>query len=334
MGGLSVGDLFEIVDDNAPTLEPRRQPALKQLDSDVDAVLWALGGYSYAENREEFCLQHRLHPRSMDEAFELSQQLARIVKMRVDLPKLGLDIELPLKPKPPSKNVARLVRESVIEGLMDHIACLHDDKTHYNCADLEQEPVYIHTSSCTYKIRPRPMMVAYNQIITTTKHCIREAVAIDPMFLARMNNCPLIVKGDLLQTPAPRYLKDKDQVVGFLRPKYTPMDAELPCVETTIPTDNVVGYRTFARAFLDGDVCPKLAEFFPMLVARPTTLLTNATQARVIELVNAFWNQKVNSKKKLMDVWENDPNFLLDSYLKWIPGAKHNAVRGVWPPVN
>lgn len=312
---------------------PRRKPGWAQFDSDVDAVLWALGGYAWAEDKEAFCAQHQLHPRSMDEANELAQQLARIVTMRVDLKKVGVNVNLPLKPKPASKNVVRLVRESVIEGLMDHIACLHDDKTHYNCADLESEPVYIHNTSCTYKIRPRPNMMAYNQIISTTKHCMREVVAIDPMFLARMTNCPLIVRGELLQTPAPRYMKEKDQVIGFFRPKYTPMDAELPCVETVVAVDDVVGYRTFARAVLDGDVCPKLAEFFPLLLARPTTLLTNATQPRVIELVNLFWDQKINTKAKLMAMWEKDPNFGLESYLKWIPANKRNAVRGIWPPV-
>merc|ERR1712136_154749 len=90
----------------------------------------------------------------------------------------------------------------------------------YVCGDLGRETqVYIHRSSNAYRFRPSPACIVFNEIITTSKHFMRDCVTVDPVFLSKHS------------VQAPRYLLDQDRVIAFGTSVYSPLEFTLPSVE-------------------------------------------------------------------------------------------------------
>mmetsp|Transcript_5512 Transcript_5512/g.15347 ORF Transcript_5512/g.15347 Transcript_5512/m.15347 type:complete len:142 (+) Transcript_5512:1140-1565(+) len=120
-------------------------------------------------------------------------------------------------------------------GPVDHIALRVDSVTsvgkrsYYRCAELSRlsddgsggggddvavsQRAYIHVNSNLYHTRPRPSLIAYNQIISSNcQHFIRECLAIDPLALARIDS-PAIDKTNILKMPKQKYLPSSDRIV-------------------------------------------------------------------------------------------------------------------------
>merc|ERR1711976_793480 len=115
MGGGEINELVRSRYEAAKKAAPR----WAKLRDDADALLWIMGGYAWAAaagegEAEEFCRENRVNPRQISEAHSLMQQLGDILKRRLSLQAIGIDLELPLQPRPPSAAPAQKLRECVM----------------------------------------------------------------------------------------------------------------------------------------------------------------------------------------------------------------------------
>ncbi|CAE7435576.1 DHX37 [Symbiodinium sp. CCMP2456] len=321
----------------------KQAPKWSQLRDDAEGLLWLMGGYAWAARggetaAESFCQQNKINPRQMAEAHSLMQQLAELLQRRLSLSETELELQLPLLPKPPSAQQALLLRECIVEGLLDRVAVACPDLGNraYICADLGREhPVFIHTSSNAFRHRPHPSVLVFNEIISTHKHFMRDCVTVDPLQLAKRaaaGGCPLLQLGEFLPVPGPRYLSEQDKVLAFASPLYAPLSYSLPTVEVDVPSESNFRYKVFAKALLEGAVVRGLPSQ-DKLLARPSLLLHAPTNPRVSAMVSPLWQFRVGSRRQLITKWRSDRRFLLEGYLKWLPSSMHDDVRLAWPPL-
>lgn len=321
----------------------KQAPKWSQLRDDAEGLLWLMGGYAWAARggetaAESFCQQNKINPRQMAEAHSLMQQLAELLQRRLSLAETDLELHLPLLPKPPNAPQALLLRECIVEGLLDRVAVACPDLGNraYICADLGREhPVFIHTSSNAFRHRPHPSVLVFNEIISTHKHFMRDCVTVDPLQLAKRaaaGGCPLLQLGEFLPVPGPRYLSEQDKVLAFASPLYAPLSYSLPTVEVDVPSESNFRYKVFAKALLEGAVVRGLPSQ-DKLLARPSLLLHAPTNPRVSAVVSPLWQFRVGSRRQLIAKWRSDRRFLLEGYLKWVPSSMHDDVRLAWPPL-
>lgn len=130
--------------------------------------------------------------------------------------------------------------------------------------------VRLHISSNVSRTRPRPSLVAYDELTANVdekteevRHYLRTCIGVEESELARLflpiasneaagnstekntstnsisasfrvNDSWLIDYSSLLQAPLPRYVKSQDKVVGFFAPKYIPLNYTLPGIELNL----------------------------------------------------------------------------------------------------
>eukprot|EP00928_Gymnodinium_smaydae_P012466 TRINITY_DN14516_c1_g1_i2.p1 TRINITY_DN14516_c1_g1~~TRINITY_DN14516_c1_g1_i2.p1 ORF type:complete len:1400 (+),score=439.30 TRINITY_DN14516_c1_g1_i2:441-4202(+) len=322
----------------------KEAPRWSSLQDDAEGLLWLMGGYAWAvaageEAAERFCHDSRVNARQISEAHSLMQQLGSLLQRRLALADLNIELELPLRPKPPDARQAQALRRCILDGLVDHVAVHRPELGHaaYVCADLGANvPIFAHSSSNVYRHRPRPSVLVFNEIVASSggRHYMRDCTRIDPLGLSKLaasGACSLLRLGEFLAVPAPRYLPEKDQVLAFVSPSYTALDYSLPTVEMDVPTDNIFRYKVFAQALLEGAVLPGIPPKGDLL-ARPTLVLQAPNNPRVLGLVGALWEKRVGSRKALLQRWREDPRFLLEGLLRWLPASRHDDVRADWPP--
>lgn len=318
-------------------------PRWSALRDDAEGLLWLMGGYAWAvcsgeEAAEAFCKANRVNFRNIGEAHSLMQQLAELLTRRLALDAVRSGLELPLRPKPPTKAQALKLRECLVDGLLDRIAvqCPDHGPHAYLCGDVGKEiPVFIHSASNVHRYRPRPTVLAFNEIISTTKPCMRDCIAIDGVVLARRaaaGDCPLLQIGDFLPVPAPRYLPDQDTVMAFCSPVYSPLGYKLPTIEISVPSNMIFRYKVFAKALLEGEVLSNFPPKGARLLAQPGMVLHAPTNVRVSGVVSPLWTSRVGSRAELAKKWETEPRFLLDGLLKWLPPGLHDEICIAWPP--
>lgn len=321
----------------------RTAPKWTKFRDDIDSLLWLMGGFAWAagqgeEAQETFCQEHRMNSRQMQEAHSLMEQLATLLNRRLRLQDLGVVLHQPLQLLPPDPEQALKLRQCVLEGLVDHIAVAAPElhRNAFVCADLGPgRPVFVHSSSNVYRYKPRPTALAFNEILETSKPCMRDCVAIDLTHLARRaaaGDSPLLRLGEYLATPAPRYLPDQDSVLGFCSPKYTPLDLALPTMELEVPKDAIFRYKVFARALLSGEVLRGFPPAGQQLLAKPLLVLHTPNNPRVLGVVGPLWEARVGTRAELLARWKRDERFLLEGVLKWLPSKAHDGVRAAWPP--
>jgi len=318
-------------------------PRWSTLRDDSEGLLWLMGGYAWAvrsgdEVAEAFCRANRVNGRNIGEAHSLMQQLGALLKRRLSLDALGKALELPLQLKPPTPAQALKLRECIVDGLMDRVAvqCPDLGPYAYLCGDVGREtPVFIHTSSNAHRYRPRPTVLVFNEIIATTKPCMRDCIAVDSTVLARRataGDCPLLQIGDFLPVPAPRYLRDQDTVMAFCSPIYAPLGYKLPTIEISVPSDMIFRYKVFAKALLEGEVIDGFPPKGARLLAQPGLVLHAPTNSRVSSIVSPLWGSRVGSRAELAKKWTEEPRFLLEGLLKWLPASLHDEICVNWPP--
>jgi len=324
--------------------QSREAPRWTQLKDDADGLLWLMGGYAWAasvseERAESFCRECRANSRQLAEAHSLMQQLGSLLQRRLSLGAAGIELEMPLRPKPPTPAQAQKLRSCVVEGLIDRVAVCCPDKGRnaFVCADMgPDKPVFIHCSSNTSRHRPLPSVLVFNEIISSSRPFMRDCISVDPLLLSRRapaGDCPLLQMGEFLAVPAPRYLRDQDSVLAFASPSYAPLMHTLPTIEVDVPAASIFRYKVFAKALLDGEVIPGVPPPRTQLLARPAMVLHAPNNPRVMGIVGPLWENRIGSRTELLQRWSQDRRFLIEGYLKWLPAATHDDVRMSWPPI-
>ena len=61
---------------------------------------------------------------------------------------------------------------------------------------------------------------------------------------------------------------------------------------------------------------------------KPWSKLQSRTQTMLVALANS----DACSKQRLLEIWEENPKFLLKEFLEWLPADSTFAVEIGWPP--
>ncbi|KPJ11577.1 putative ATP-dependent RNA helicase kurz [Papilio machaon] len=205
----------------------------------------------------------------------------------------------------------------------------------YHCAELE-EPVHLHSESILRQCIPE--WVVYQELYETgtearRKMVMRNVTAIEPEWL------PVYVPqlcnlGEPLPDTEPRYEESSGRVRCSFKGTFGKACWELPVVEIDYP-DKIERYRWFARFLLEGVVFPKLKKYTSSLLSPPSTMVKSwaKLQPRTELLLRALIMHRAGTRQQLIDVWEDNPKYLLDEYMKWLPESAHNEVTLYWPPI-
>ncbi|KAK0076440.1 hypothetical protein PV325_005365 [Microctonus aethiopoides] len=308
---------------------------------DPMVLIKAVGAAEYAGsegNILKFCEENGVRPKAITEVRKLRQQLTNEIVANIPNSKLSIDPHM----SPPSDVEAKLLRQIVLAGMADQVAkkvqpdemTNDEDKTKwryaYKTTEME-DPIFMH-SSCVLR-RTRPEWVVYQEIYEINKMYMRGVTAIEPEWLPKFVPS-LCNMSEPLSEPPPRYDVGSGKVLCHMSGTFGRAAWELPPIELEYPM-NIDGIKWFARFFLAGQVCPKLKRFVPSLLSSPSSI--NKSWAKLLPRTEAITkillSKGVMSKEKLMEVWCDDQNFLLNAYQKWLPESAHGEVAILWPPL-
>nr|XP_026489100.1 probable ATP-dependent RNA helicase kurz [Vanessa tameamea] len=313
---------------------------------DPGMLLRAVGAAEYAHVKGEeelFCAKYGLREKAIKEIRKLRKQLTSEINLSVSGANVTIDPEM----KPPDDKQAKLLRQLLLSGLGDQVGRKigldevkdGEDKRKfkyaYHCSNLE-EPVFLHSESILRKSIPE--WVVYQELYETggtdrRKMVMRNVTAIEPewlpIYVPQMCNL-----GEPLSTPEPRYDEASGRVKCHFKGTFGLSCWELPVVEIDYP-DKIERYRWFARYLIEGKVFPKLKKYAGSLLSPPSTMVKSwaKLQSRTEVILKALIARRAGTKDQLGSVWKEQPNYLLEEYLKWLPESAHNEVTLYWPPL-
>jgi len=331
-----------------------------QCPDDLEGIFFAVSRYMNLENKHaaasstsnppmslremevKFCTDNGFNSKQMQEVKELALQIVRVLSQkRFRLEECGVDISPPLVHLKKHQLLPAqmwLLKKCILHGLTDHIAVISETEVDiYHARGFEGR---LQKNSNSARRRPRPKVVAYNEVIANESgnNYLNLCMDIDFSGLAEcamqeresIAGSNVFRQGSVLKTPAPRYVSDEDKVIGFFSPVYGPLDLQLPTVQAPLPKDNLTAVRAFAKAFVEGKVLPRLAKYEPLLYGGATSMLNNAP------LKNGFISELFNraiSRKELMAIWKTNRKYLLEQYLHFLPRQEHDEITMIWPPI-
>ncbi|XP_042856510.1 probable ATP-dependent RNA helicase kurz [Penaeus japonicus] len=306
---------------------------------DAMVLLRAVGAAEYQGGDREWCDKNGLRHKGIVEIRKLRRQLTNEINMIIPSCNLVLDPHM----SPPTDDEARLLRQIMLAGAVDHVARRVDDnelknsedkqkwKYAYRTQDME-EPVFLPSSSVTRVDMPK--WVIYQDVYETHKMFMRTVTAIEPEWLATF--APKLCNfSPPLETPEPRYDSERDKILCHRTATFGPSAWEIPEVEVEYPYSREL-FPWVAFYFLTGDICPALKPFKEYLF-EPRTLV-NPVAIRYREqrdkILRALMSQKVTNYAKLEQLWKEQPKFLQKEYLLWFQDTElHGEVVKIWPPL-
>ncbi|CAG9533777.1 unnamed protein product [Cercopithifilaria johnstoni] len=338
--------LYSLRGGNAEETQTLMLEALKQRRSwcppgqarnfgDLTVILRAILGAEASEGSgsEVECNRLGVRRKALIEIRKLRQQLAKIINSKCPQDKpftVKVDME------PPTDKEMLMLRQIVTASLTDNIARRVDPiatenvpKGAYQSQKLK-DYIYIDPSSILFK--DEPDWVLYQEIIERkNKKYMQNVICVEESWLPRLANnyCHFTP----IKEAEPRYDPVTDTILIFMNGTFGDMCWPLGKVEQSLPV-NINLYRYFAQFFLDGSVCPPLAIYADKLLLSPNTMTKPwaKLQLRTEKLLNALIEYEVTNRIRLLEVWKNKSEYLLDEYLEWLPKFLHEKVQMNWPP--
>lgn len=302
-------------------------------------LLRAVGAAEQAGSDRTWCEKNGLRHKAVVEIRKLRRQLTNEINLIIPSCDLLLDPDMP----PPTEEQARLLRQVVLAGTVDHVARRVDDcdlktaedkvkwKHAYRTQEME-EPVFLSSSSVLYKERPK--WVVYQDVYQTHKMFMRNVTAIEnewlPVFAPAL--CTL---SPPLETPEPHYDPHRDAILCHCTATYGPAAWEIPQVEVEYPAGREI-FRWVAYYFLLGQLCPVLAPFVQYLNEPKTLISPVALRFRKEResLLQALMSRGATSLAKLKEIWASEPKYLLREYTQWLQNKELKPeVARLWPPL-
>lgn len=291
---------------------------------DPMVLLRAVGAAEYAascggQDLESFCSEHGLRYKAMLEVRRLRVQLASQLQLAVPELELAVDPSMP----PPSDAQARHLRQLLLSGLVDQVARRVDLdeikdaadrprwKHAYRCLEME-EPVFLHAHSVLK--RQRPEWVVYQEVYETNgKLYMRGITAVEPEWLPVY--APALCNfSEPESDPPPHFCQGNGIVKCHITGTFGRAGWQLPVVELEYPAGRQ-RYQWFARFLLEGEIFPKLKRFTKSLLSVPATM--NKTwanlQPRTEILLRTLASEGADSRRKLIDIWKDNPKYLLEA---------------------
>ncbi|KIJ54659.1 hypothetical protein M422DRAFT_73568 [Sphaerobolus stellatus SS14] len=198
--------------------------------SDIFRLLSVIGAYEFAGGGLDFCSQHFVRAKAMEEIHKLRSQITNIVN--VNFP--DMNIEFNPQTSPPSDLQLRVLRQLITAGFVDQVAVRKDlvDKSTSNPEKRGSsrnvpyraigvaEDVFVHPSSVLYHHNP-PEYVVFHEIVKTSRPWIRTLTIINPAWL------PTLAPTLCTMSKPMKLSVDVSVVI----PKYGPQNWELPPIK-------------------------------------------------------------------------------------------------------
>ncbi|KAK6640675.1 hypothetical protein RUM44_012372 [Polyplax serrata] len=215
-------------------------------------------------------------------------------QINLNIPGLNLIVDPMLKP--PTDMEAKLLRQILLSGLTDHVA------QKVNLTEINDEE------------EKRKWKRAYRSSEMET-----------PIFL----HSGSVLKGEMLEWVAYQEVYETNKLYMRGRAALT-----LPTMEIPL-THGLMSYKLFAKFFLEGEIFPKLKKYVGNLLSSPSVMAKTwaRLQPRTQILLSALVVKKVNTRDQAMNIWKEDPMYLLDAYKSWLPESAHESILIIWPPV-
>jgi ATP-dependent RNA helicase DHX37/DHR1 len=283
------------------------------------------------------CEELGLRYKAVIEIRKMRRQLVNLINTSCNLKK---EITIDTKLEPPTDEQARLLRQILIACLPNQIAKRVDQsdsgeavpKGAYQCQMLE-EYCFIDSSSMLYQ--DQPDYVVYQEIVQFNyKKCLQNLSMVEAEWLPQLAEpyCDFTMPDP--EKDIPTFDQTTGKVVQNASVTFGERRWPLKAVKRQMPI-NILHYKHFARLFLGGHVCLKMAPNVPKMLAPPETMIKSWAnlQKRTEKLLNALIAEEILTREKLHEIWAKKDDYLLEEYLEWLPASMHDSVQLEWPPV-
>ncbi|KIJ64431.1 hypothetical protein HYDPIDRAFT_28376 [Hydnomerulius pinastri MD-312] len=207
--------------------------ALGKSTSDVLRILSVVGAYEYAGGGVQFCSEHFVRPKAMEEIHKLRAQICNIVNATFPGAETGLVKTL----KPPNETQLKVLRQLLAAAFIDQVAIRKDLVQKKSATGVQyttakgvpyralgiQEDVFIHPSSVLSQRSP-PDYVVFTEIVRTSKPWLKGVTLINPAWLSTLGKSTLCT-----------FTKPAKNSAGVMMtiPKFGPDQWELPPVKAS-----------------------------------------------------------------------------------------------------
>jgi ATP-dependent RNA helicase DHX8/PRP22 len=147
----------------------QKKAKFHQPEGDHLTLLAVYEGWKAAKFSNPWCFENFIQARSMRRAQDVRKQLVAIMdRYKLDLVSAGRDYTK--------------IQKAICSGFFFH-AARKDPQEGFKTI-IEQQPVFIHPSSCLFQHQPD--WVIYHELVLTTKEYMREVTHIDPRWLVEL----------------------------------------------------------------------------------------------------------------------------------------------------
>ncbi|KZV70183.1 P-loop containing nucleoside triphosphate hydrolase protein [Peniophora sp. CONT] len=205
--------------------------SLGKSTSDMFRLLSVVGAYEYAGGGSEFCAEHFVRPKAMEEIHKLRAQISNIVAVNFPGTDAGFIPNLP----PPKDKQLKVLRQLFASGFIDQVA-VRKDLVSQDGAGLKHttsknvpyralgvsEDVFIHPSSVLSNTAP-PDYIVFHELVRTSRTWIKGLTVVNPAWLASLG-----AKSGLCTFSKPFKNRAGEELV---MPKFGPEGWELPAIK-------------------------------------------------------------------------------------------------------
>ncbi|KAI0926970.1 hypothetical protein AcW1_007657 [Taiwanofungus camphoratus] len=173
----------------------QQHASLGEFTSDVFKILSVVGAYEYAGGGHDFCTQHFVRPKAMEEIHKLRAQISNIVQANFPGTETCFTTDL----RPPNNLQLKVLRQLITAGFIDQVA-VRKDLVQQTAASGEKyttsrgvayralgisEDVFIHPSSLLISMAP-PEYVVFLEVVRTSCLWLKGLTVINPAWLSSL----------------------------------------------------------------------------------------------------------------------------------------------------
>ncbi|OAX44313.1 P-loop containing nucleoside triphosphate hydrolase protein [Rhizopogon vinicolor AM-OR11-026] len=168
--------------------------SLGKFNSDIFRLLSVVGAYEYSGGGHQFCKDHFLRPKAMEEIHKLRAQLTSIAQANFQNAEVGFDKNI----RPPNDIQLKAIRQLLTAAFIDQVA-VRKDLIKNNSSGMQfstakgvpyaavgvSEDVFIHPSSVLANSTP-PDYLIFSEVVKTSRTWIKGLTVINPVWLSSL----------------------------------------------------------------------------------------------------------------------------------------------------
>ena len=178
-----------------------------------------------------------------------------------------------------------------------------------------------------------PEYIAFQEVVETSKVYAKDCFAIEEKWLPLL--FPIMCTFSPIMHDTPPFYDEFTGKIRCLRGAKFAKNAWpiSPQVYECPPKDKEF-FKLFAMFLLEGKVFNFFKYYVDNLLSKPVVMIKpwSKLQSRTQTMLVALANSDACSKQRLLEIWEENPKFLLKEFLEWLPADSTFAVEIGWPP--